>query len=93
MFGLGVVGEKVRSSKLLRRMEQKGLLVEPPIIERPAQPSARKWGGKRGYCYVIPLLTCDAFMFEGGSYRFVTEEGQTYLYKLKNGNLHQHRQG
>jgi hypothetical protein len=82
MFGLGAVGEKVRSSKLLRRLEQKGVIEEPPESERPTLPSARKWGGKRGYCYVRKKLMLDAFDFEGTSYRFVEEEGKTYIYKI-----------
>ena len=91
MREVGSRGVRVSSAKLLRRLELKRIIAEPPLCERPTLPSRRAWGGPRGYCYVIPLLTCDAFMFEGGSYRFVTEEGQTYLYKLKNGNIHYRR--
>lgn len=86
MRELGCAGKKVDSSKLLRRLERKLIIEEPPACVRPVLPSARKWGGKRGYHYVIKKLALNAFDFEGNSYRFVTEDDKTYLYKI-NGNF------
>jgi hypothetical protein len=86
MHAVGVPGEAVRSSKLLRRLESKQIIEEPPMSERPLLPSARKWGGKRGYHYVVKKSALVAFNFEGNSYRFLEESGKTYLYKI-NGNF------
>lgn len=90
MRAAGVRGDKVCSTKLLRRLESKGIIGEPPVSARPVLPSARKWGGKRGYCYVARGMESDAFDFEGTSYRFIEEGGLTYLYKIKNENIQKH---
>lgn len=82
MRGIGTAGQRVRSSKLLRRLEKKGLIEEPPASERPALPSARKWGGKRGYCYVASKTVSTTFDFEGARYHCVEEDNRTYIYKI-----------
>lgn len=82
MRAIGLRGAQVCSTKLLRRLEAKGIIEEPPPGERPSLPSRRAWGGRRGYRYVINKLNCDAFDFEGTSYRFSEEDGLTYLYRI-----------
>jgi hypothetical protein len=72
----------VTSSKLLRRLEKKGFIKEPHERDRPLLPSKRAWGGKRGYCYVSPLIQAEYFNFEGSSYAFHKEEIITYIYRI-----------
>jgi hypothetical protein len=70
----------VTSSKLLRRLAQKGLIQEPDV--HFALPSMRKWGGKRGHCFVeIPAGRPDQFDFEGSHYETAEKEGQFILYQ------------
>jgi hypothetical protein len=76
-------GKLVTSSKLLRRLEKKGFIKEPHERDRPTLPSRRSWGGKRGYCYVSPLLTVTHFDFEGSSYAFRSDEVITYIYRIE----------
>ena len=89
MLGVGEVGQKVRSAKLLRRLETKGLIEEPPLSERPTLPSASKWGGKRGYCHVASRAAAVTFDFEGSRYHCVDEDNRTYIYKI-NAHLQKH---
>lgn len=89
MRGIGETGRRVRSSKLLRRLEKKGLIEEPPLSERPSLPSARKWGGKRGYCYVISKTASSTFDFEGARYHCAEEDNRTYIYKI-NAHIQEH---
>jgi hypothetical protein len=57
--------------------------------ERPTLPSARKWGGVRGYCYVIRKFRGDTFDFEGSRYCFIEENNRTYIYRI-NAHLQKH---
>jgi hypothetical protein len=76
----------VTSGKLLRRMALKGVIAEPALVDRPALPSLRKWGGSRGYCYVAPLPGSGAFRFEGFDYVTVALGGRSYLYRVAESN-------
>ena len=82
MQSIGRLGVRVSSKKLLRRLESKLIIEEPPEDARPTLPSQRAWGGRRGYCYVTPRTEIEAFSFEGNDYRFVTKSDLTYIYKI-----------
>jgi hypothetical protein len=78
---VGALCVRVSSPKLLRRLESKGLIREPAVVDRPRLPSQRRWGGRRGYCYVVQVDSRQSFMFEGSLYCFILEKNLTYLYK------------
>ena len=82
MLESGNSGALVTSAKLLRRFEKKGLIREPEASERPALPSRRSWGGKRGYCYVTPVADVKSFHFEGSNYYYLTDDKLTYIYYM-----------
>ena len=76
----GHLGKQVTSAKLLKRLEGKGLVARPDFSSK--KPSARRWGGTRGHCFVeIPPGQPSEFDFEGNSFTAVTDGGQTLLYK------------
>lgn len=83
MLKSGNSGSLVTSTKLLRRLEKKGLICEPDENERPQLPSRRSWGGKRGYYYVIPVGETKSFRFEGSNYYYLIYDKRTYIYGHK----------